>query len=349
MLNKYFLKRRRWTYHGKAEFLQRLGKLLEQGYTLSEGITFLTYHQPEHVRSILAEVAQQLKQGESFHEVLEDNGFPKDVLGYLFFSEQYGDLAFALKESGTLMIRRCETKKRFFRLVRYPLFLLWMVGLLIVFMMQFLFPQFDSIYGSLDVELPWLTRSFLSFIHTLPTLLIFACLLACFLLLYYWTHFRKLHPHAQLTFLGRVPLLKQWIPLVVSQYFCVQLGHLLKGGLSIYEALSVFENQHHLLFFQQEATNMKASLRDGQELKDVLRKNRFYVPELSQIIAFGQRNGDLPRELFAYGRLLMTLIETRMARAMGVLQPLLFAGVGIVVLVMYVSILLPIFHLLDAM
>lgn len=327
----------------------RLGKLLQQGYSLSMGIDFLKYHQKDNVRVILDELSVKLSQGEPLHERLEDIGFPKEVLGYLYFSELHGDLAFALTESGKMMEKREELKDRFRKMVRYPLFLLWMVTVLIIFMMRFLFPQFRALYASLNVDFPWFTLMFLHLVNSAPV--IFAVLL-CFLsfvFLFYILRFRHLRPRTQLACLRYVPFLRSFMPVFLTQYFSVQLSYLLRGGLSIYEALLIFENQHHLAFFQQEATQMKQDLRNGERFDEVLRRNPFFVNELAEVVVHGQTSGGLADDLLHYSNLLVEILESRTQRILAVLQPGLFAGVGVVVLMMFVSILLPIFHLLDSM
>lgn len=339
----------RWKNKDKAVFLIRLGKLLSQGYSLSDGLNFLKYHQKDHVQAVLDRLSDQLSQGEPLHERLEEIGFPRDVLGYLYFSERHGDLAFALAESGKMMEKREDLKERIRKLVRYPIFLLWMVTILIVFMMQYLFPQFRALYASLNVDFPWFTKMFLTLVDHTPIffVVLFVLLLAAFL--FYMTRFRTLHPRAQLSILSRFPLLRTFLPLLLTQYFAVQLSYLLKGALSIYEALTIFESQHHLGFFQQEASAMKRALRNGERFEDVLSQNPFFVKELSEVIVHGQMSGNLADELLHYSNLLMEMIESRANRALTVMQPALFAGVGTVVLMLFVSILLPIFHLLDAM
>ncbi|HEX6923666.1 MAG TPA: competence type IV pilus assembly protein ComGB [Bacillales bacterium] len=340
---------KRWRNKNKAEFLLRLGGLLQQGYSLVAGIEFLKYHQKEEVRTILDDLSGELRLGEPLHEVLEDLGFPNDVLAYLYFSEQHGDLAFALTEGGKMMERREQLKIRVRKIVRYPLFLLWIVTVLVIFMTRFLFPQFRSLYDSLNVDFPWFTDVFLTLVDAVPVFFagLFILLFAGFL--FYMTRFRHLHPHAQLSYLRYFPLLHSFLPIIITQYFSVQLSYLLKGGLSIYESLTIFENQHHLAFFQQEATQMKQALRNGERFDDVLRRNSFYVKELPEVIAHGQTNGNLGHELFHYSNLLLEMIEARLQRVFAVIQPALFAGIGSVVLILFISILLPIFHLLDSM
>lgn len=243
------MKHKKWKLAHKALFLERLGTLMSQGYTLSDGIEFLKYHEKEHVQVSLNYLLRRLSVGDSFHEVLEILEFPEDVLGYLYFSEEHGDFSFSLKESGKMLTRREEYKQRLRKIVRYPLFMIWLIVILVIFMTQYLFPQFQTLYQSLELDFPWFTQIFLSVIHYMPLLLIIILGLVFLLMLFYFTRFRHWHPQAQMTFLMHFPMLRRLLPMLATQYFSVQLSCLLKGGLSVFTALSVFESQNHLPFF----------------------------------------------------------------------------------------------------
>src|SRR5699024_4287865 len=114
-----------------------------------------------------------------------------------------------------------------------------------------------------------------------------------------------------LSILMRIPILRSFLTITITQYFAVQLSRLTKGGLSIFESLTIFEGQNHLAFFQQQATEMKVFLRNGERFDDVLRQNKFYAEELSEVVAHGQSNGNLGEELLHYSNLLLEMIENR--------------------------------------
>src|SRR5699024_5727332 len=154
-------------------------------------------------------------------------------------------------------------KARFQKLIRYPIFLLWLVVVLVIFMMQYLFPQFRSLYESLQLDFPWFTRVFLTMTAYAPLFFIGCLVLVLMGCLYYFVRFRLLHTHAQYSCLLRIPVLHRFLPVIITQYFAIQLSCLTKGGLSIYESLSIFEEQEHLAFFQQQATDMKVALKNG--------------------------------------------------------------------------------------
>lgn len=94
---------------------------------------------------------------------------------------------------------------------------------------------------------------------------------------------------------------------------------------------------------------MKKALMNGERLDDVIRDHSSFAPELAQVIAHGQSKSMLSDELMQYSQLLMTRFENDISRWLSMIQPALFAGVGMIIFTMFASILLPIFRLLDAM
>lgn len=339
---------KRWKRENQAEFLIKLGQLLEKGYTLPKAIEMVQLHQSPDVKVIFEDILTYLRAGFSLHSVLAEHKFPEHVLGYLSFSEKHGDLSFSLAESGKMMRKREEIKRRLLKTIRYPLFLMIIVIIIGVVFLQFLFPQFESLYQSLNIDFPLFTRLFIAFIHALPFIGLLALSFILLLFVYYFTTFRNYQPTKQVLMLQRIPLLRFFFPLLITHYFSIQLGTLLKGGLSIHEALNVFEKNDYLRFFQQEAIAMKTELLSGEGFERIVKAKKYFVPELSHIVAHGHANGTIGPELIDYGDMLMELFEEKVTRYFQIAQPVLFLIIGSTVFLMFVSMLLPMFELMSS-
>ncbi|WP_170885502.1 competence type IV pilus assembly protein ComGB [Bacillus alkalicellulosilyticus] len=341
--------KRKWKDIEKAEFLKKLGTLLEQGYTLAEGIELLSVYTSEHIQVHLRLLLGDLREGIPLHQALEYLSFPQDVLLYLFFAEKYGELGQGLKEAGELFVKRVIVIAKFNNLLRYPLLLLWIVGTLTVVMVHYLFPHFQQLFESMSVEPPLVTIWFLTFIDVVPQLLLGGgCLLFVFVV-YYFLRFRHLSPHKKLGLIRKIPFVSSFLQALITFYFTTQLSGLLKGGVPILHALSIFENQQYIRFFQDEAISIKEQLHQGIALDVVIAEKPHYQPEFPFVIKHGQSRGKLDSELRHYGDLLFENIEERVKKALMILQPLCFCIVGGMVLVMFLSILLPIFQMINSM
>jgi competence protein ComGB len=341
--------KKKWTRKEQGEFLAKLGDLMEKGYNLGDGIKLLSFHQRKEMKLSISQFIQKLREGLSLYEVLDEQGFPADALGYLYFSEKHGSLDFGLKESGKMVLKREELKSKFIKLIRYPLFLLILMVLLVSLLLHSLLPQFQALYKSLDIEFPAITVYFIGVMSYGPFYLLAFLVFVMAMFLYYIASFRHLEPQKQMLILLKFPVLKTYIPLFITQFFAVQLSCLLKGGLSIFEAITIFEKQSQLAFFKQESLQIKQELKRGESLNAVLENRPFFVPELAGVISHGQSGGQLSQELFHYSEWLFKRIEDKILRTFMILQPILFAFIGGIVLLMFASVLMPMFQLLNSL
>ncbi len=127
----------------------------------------------------------------------------------------------------------------------------------------------------------------------------------------------------------------------------MQLSYLLNGGLSISEALSLFEKNEKQPFYSVLGKAVKLKLREGNKLEDILVSFPFFDRELSNIIRHGQKNGRLDQELTFFSRHCLHKIEEKTEKLLKIIQPVLYMFIGFLIVSMYLAVLLPMFHLLE--
>lgn len=343
------MKKRKWTLEEQAKFLHMTGELLERGYPLAQALNSIQYHLPKRHQAILTEGILSLKSGDSFYQLLQKLEFHHDLIGYVFFAEQHGNLAASFLAGSRMMQKRVHDTAKLQKLLAYPLFLILTTLLLFIFMQKLLLPRFSSLFTSMNAEENAFTAFISIFSNFLP--LFFFLLVIFFLLfaLYYFFHFRKIPPLDQKRRLMKIPLVSSYFRLYFTHYFSIQLGYLLGGGLSVNESLSLFEKNDLQLFYSELGREMKKELRMGEKLEDIVRQYPFFEKELSMIIHHGQNNGKLDMELAFYSRYCLQRLEDKMEKSMKIIQPALFAVIGLMIVSMYLAVLLPMFQLLNGM
>jgi competence protein ComGB len=337
----------RWNQKDQVKLLKQLGVLLERGYPLLEALTILMLHLPITKQKLLNERIQEMKDGETFHGALVKLAFHRDVLGYLFFAEKHGDLSFALKEASHLLEVKSNYLSRIIKILQYPLILMGITIILVILINIFLLPQFSSVFETMEVEngvglsivvilAEWFPRLF-----TNSLLLLSTTSLVLFLKL------KRKSVIERWKFLSKMPFYGPIIMKFYSQYFAMQLSQLLKGGLSVYESLSVFESQDYFTLFKEEAIQIKKELRSGESLASIIQSKAYFEVELAKSIAFGSLNGELSRELYHYSKLSAASLEDYINRKMAVIQPLAFITIGLIIMGIYVAIMQPVFQMLN--
>ncbi|MBP2240867.1 competence protein ComGB [Cytobacillus eiseniae] len=337
----------KWSLQEQCHFLKRTGELLDRGYPLSEAVESLLFQLSKRKRDELSQCLADLKEGYPFHQVLAKLKFNQHLVGYVFFAEQHGGLADAFQSSSEMMLKRDLDFEKVKKLLAYPIFLILITAVLFVFVETSILPRFSSLFQSMQLQANFFTKVVSSFGELLPFIslgFLFICLLFA---AYYFFIFQKLPQIKQKTMLASMPVLGVFFRLFYTHYFSVQLSYLLASGLSIHEALHLFEKNEKQPLYKDLGKEMIKDLRKGEGLEEILLKYRFFEREVTHIIQHGQKNGKLDQELFFFSKYCLSLLETKIERLMKTVQPCLYMLIGFLIISMYLAVLLPMFHLME--
>ncbi|WP_100488261.1 competence type IV pilus assembly protein ComGB [Sporolactobacillus pectinivorans] len=341
-----FLKQ--WTKKEQAGFLIRLGECLGDGYPLGLSIRLQLYTQRLQIRSELERMLVRLKNGSSLFEALSLSGFPREICSSIYFAEAGGKLSSGLIEGGTMMLRREEYKEKLARLLRYPLLLIWMLGLMVFVVGRFLLPSFSRLYASLSIELP-LTTKILIFVadHVPLFLFLFLIMVIAFLASIY--RFRKFSIEKRLKTIIRLPIAGHYIRYYLTHHFSFYIGNLLCSGLSIRQAVATLSENGTTAFLKSEAMRIHQTLLEGEDFETAVSDSSFYLPELTTVIYHGQLNSVLGESLYKYSAVIMARMEEKIRTLLSFFQPVLLLIIGGLVLGLFASVLLPVFQMINGL
>ncbi|WP_335523118.1 competence type IV pilus assembly protein ComGB [Neobacillus drentensis] len=341
------MKPRKWSVNEQANFLKRTGELLARGYPIAEAIESIALQLPTKRKEELYGCLVDFKKGLPFHDVLNNLGFHKDLIGYVYFAEQHGSFADALLEGSDLALLKDKDLRKLLKLLQYPMLLMFITGFLFIFIENTLLPRFTTLFSSLGLEANFFTKVIYAFDQFFP-IVIGAVLVILFLtVIYYFLVFKKLTILQQRSQLVRIPIAGRILKMLFTHYFSIQLSFLLSGGISVSEALILFEKNQRQPFYSKIAEEIKYKLVTGEKLETILAAFSFFEKEFPMIVKHGQENGKLEQELLFFSKHCVTNMEEIIEKSLKTIQPMLYLFIGFLVVSMYLAILLPMFHLLD--
>ena len=167
-LQQHFKKQRRPKLQELATFTQQLANLLNSGMPLTVALNSMTHLDSKGIPS---QVSKDLKQ-----DVMEGKSLSDSMRKQpLIFSELYMNMVRAGEQSGALVdvLRRladhfnrfAEVQAKFVSAMIYPLIVMCVGVIIIIFFMTFMLPKFLSIFEGLKVELPLPTRILMGISH----------------------------------------------------------------------------------------------------------------------------------------------------------------------------------------
>ncbi|MQR95604.1 competence type IV pilus assembly protein ComGB [Fictibacillus phosphorivorans] len=343
------MRRRDWKRASQGTFLYKLGFLLDQGYTINKSIELVRSQLPEKKREVADNMLEILASGHSVIDIFSPLQLPNEIVSSLSINSANGNLTKSLMENGTFLKKKADWRARLNKAIRYPLFLLFLTIWIGIVFYQFLFPQFSILFSSLDVKTPLFTTWMLTCLGIMP--LIGGCFLALGITLWIVMVImrKKAKPSTQMDLFMRIPILKQFLVLMNTHFFSVNFGSMLQSGLSLSDALLVMEKHLNKGFYKEESQRLQKGLLNGDELTELLLAKSYFTTELAEIVRFGLAHGELGRELISYGEWIFKELEEKIYSSLQKIQPILFAGIGVFVLLMFASMLLPMFKLMEAL
>ncbi|MGJ7921353.1 competence type IV pilus assembly protein ComGB [Neobacillus sp. LXY-4] len=340
---------KKWSQEQQALFLQRTGELLSRGYSLAEAIESLAFYFPDNKKTAIQSCILQLSEGYPLHQILTKLHFNKSLVGYVYFAEQHGGLAEAIQEGSTFILKRNQDVKRMIKMFNYPAVLMVITAILFYFVQQVLLPRFHSIFASMNLK-PNVFTSFITLFSEFVPLLLFSFLVIfLILLMYYLIRFRHLSPLEKRCQVVKIPIIGSLTKSWFTHYFSIQMSYLLSGGLSVLEALTMFENNLEQPFYGQVCNEVRRKLSTGDRLDTIVSTFTVFEKELAHIIKHGQDSGKLAQELSFYSKHCVVMLEGQIEKKLKIIQPLLYLLIGFTIVSMYLAILLPMFHMLDGL
>jgi len=331
----------------QAQFMSRLSSLLSEGYTFYASLMMLLPHHVKSSTEAQNQLSTQLKNGEGVTSILLTLGIPRSYLLSIQMAESHGKLHQALQVLHTHIAMVDKAKASLKKVVVYPIFLFVMLaGLFVAFRTYFL-PSMKTLASSRQSATSTETMNWTGLLLHLPDLLLGCCLLILFISLIFRWRINSRPVSQQIKILQRTPLLSRWIKLTLTKNFAQELGTLLASGLSLQLALNSLRHQNYQPYIQVIAEYIFNSVSSGESLKQAAVLADVFNDDFPTYISHGEVSGHLDRELLIYSELLNEQLETILTRWLAFVQPILFGVLAICILAAYLSILLPVYGMID--
>ncbi len=321
--------------------------MLGKGFTLGESLDFLG-RTNEGRMVMFQSMTYALQSGQPIYEVFYKEGFDHQTCTQLYFAERHGFLVTALKESGEYLLRKDEQRRKLIRLLQYPIILAAVLIIVSILLQTLLLPRFQMFYDSVGYKPNIILQLFLHMMQTLP---LYALSVICAALLGSALFFRLLYKRSALeraVFFSGLPGVRTYYRLYQTTFLAREWSFLLKSGFSINEIIQIMLKQDFHPLLKESAVEIREMLTFGYSFSEAVSHLGFVEEELMVIVAHGEKNGKLDAELMFYSQFCLQRLEEKIMKAFLVIQPIVFALIGLVVIAIYLSIFLPMFEVIDS-
>jgi len=335
-----------------ATFTTQLANLLNSGMPLTVALNSMMHLQ---TKGIPAEVSRDLKQ-----EVTEGRGL-SDAMSRQprIFSDLYVNMVRAGESSGALVavLRRmathfqqfAEVQAKFKSAMIYPVMVICVGILLVVFFMTVMMPKFIEIFEGFNIPLPLPTRILigLSAMFTSYWWLMGLTVLAVIVLFKRFQSSaaggRKLDEWRM-----KLPVLGNVVKINLFGQCARTLGTLLQNGVPVLTALKITEQVMSNVLIKEAIAKTREAVTDGKTLAQPLAQSKLFPQLMIDLVRIGEETGDVPGAL----NNIADTYENELAIALRVMSdlvgPVLIIVMAIVVGFLLLSIFLPLFKLISS-
>ena len=329
-------KPRYWTLTLQARFLKRFSQLLLNGFSLMEAleVTAVLFHPAK-----IQELADSCRQGLPFADALEKARFDRRAVYMVRVSERAGALVQGLTKAqaytGRLLANREELRKK----LRYPLFLFGAMIAAMAGIYFFFIPQLEQFAESFGLE------GGLEGIHAILILLgsIFAgfgLLGGCLLYV-----FKGRSP--KLIDIFNIPFLQKPARRLFSYYFASQWAMFIECGLSLKDSLQTIKDFERVPLLRQMVAGLEKQLMAGQSLGEVVGQGTCFTPYFRLVILHALSIGCVPAELKQFAKEELEAFNAQLNGAFKWIQAVFMLLIGVMIVILYLSLLAPVFNLVN--
>lgn len=332
-----------------ALITRQLATLVSSGLPLEEALGSVA-HQAERQRlsSLLLAVRGRVLEGHTLADALGHfpRIFPELYRSTVAAGEQSGHLDVVFERLADYTETRQQMRQKIGLALFYPLLLTTVALLIVIGLLTYVVPQVVQVFTSMHQQLPLLTRGLIAtsdFLrhYGLWLLGLLIVLATGFGYGLRRTGFRRRWHRLLL----RLPLISRLIRGINTARYARTLSILIASSVPVLEALRISAQVVGNLPMREAVEQAAVRVKEGTNLHTALQEGGHFPLMAVQLIASGEASGRLEIMLERAAIQQERETETLTAALLGILEPVLILGMGVMVLTIVLAILLPIFDL----
>jgi type IV pilus assembly protein PilC len=334
-------------------FSRQFATMIDAGLSVLKCLDILQRQTKDPVlREALAAVRHDVNGGMSLTEAMgrHPRVFSKLYVNMVRSAEAGGILDQVLDRLAGFMEKELELGQKVRSAMMYPLVVLVFAVIVMAVMMWVVLPQFAKIFTDMGItELP------------LPTKIMLG--LSTYSLKYWWAVLALgAGGFFGLTFYGRtdtgamhldklrlrVPIMGDIILKLAISRFSRTFGTLISSGVPVLRALEITTDTAGNLAVAQVIERARSSVKEGEKISDPLSASPLFPVMVTQMILVGEETGRLDQMLVRVADFYDAEVDAVLKGMASLIEPLMIAGLGIMVGFIAVSVITPIYTIIGS-
>lgn len=335
----------------KIIFTQQLGIMIKSGLSVVEALKALSGESSsKKFAGEINEIVSDVKGGTPLSEALakHPDAFDAVYVNTVRSGEKSGKLESVLARLSIQLEKDYALTSKIRGALIYPIFILLALVAVTVLILIGIIPQLKLIFDEMDVPLPVITRAIIALSMFLKNYIIFIIIGIVFLI-FLFQMFRKTDygHHFVDKIRLKIPVLGTLAKKSYMAKFCRTFSGLSASGLPLLDIFHSSKDVVDNIIYQDAIEKMTKKVEVGEPISKVIKDCKLFPAMVGQLASVGERSGNIDLVFDSLASFFDREVDNMAANLSTLLEPILMAIMGVGVGILIISVVQPIYGLVN--
>jgi len=333
------------------DFNKSLSLMLLSKLSIVQALEILSLQtKNEKFKAIIKKILSDIKSGHSLSKSFSKYPqlFSDIYIANLKVAEETGQIAEVLSEYTGYLEKMEELKRKIIQAARYPVLVLTVAGGVVLFMVFFLIPTFQSLFSNAKITLPPITQAIMAISYGIKNnlyLLVFIAITISFIAA------KAIKLESVRLFIDKglisIPLVSKLYNKNLIARFSLSMALLLRNKVTLLDAIKISKNISPNRIFKSEIDQIIKRLIKGETFTANISKSKFFDLTFSRLLSVGEESAELEKVFYLISDYYGKEFDYYLDNVTALIEPFLILFVGLIVAVILVAMYLPMFELVN--
>ena len=332
----------------KEAFYVELSLLLKAGVRLKDALNLLADAQKKkYDKNLISDLIERIESGKDFSEAVYGK---KEFSDYEYHSLKIGETTGTLDQVtealGDYYIRRNEQRRNLISALTYPIIVLSVATLSVIFMLRFIVPMFQEIFKQNNVELPAITQFIVSVSNAIGDYGLLILLILMVLIFSRKLYVKKMwYRRYRDQVILKIPYIGNFVRKTYLAQFTQAISLLVSAKVPVLHSLSLVKKMIPFYPIEQALGRVEEQILRGKSLSASMAQESIFDQKMISLIQVSEETNQTD---FIFKRLneLYNQQVTQQAKIFSTaLEPIIIMIVAVIVGIILIAMYLPMFGL----
>lgn len=333
-------------------FSRQFATMIDAGIPILRCLDILSGQMKDPVmKEAVVTVTQDVKSGMALNEAMlkHPHVFSKLYINMIRAAEIGGILDTILDRLAGFLEYEADIRGKIKGAMMYPVLVLIFSQLMLFVLFSFVLPKFKEIFNGMDVELPPVTAALFSMGDFMQKFWWLILLMVAGIIFGIKAYGKTPKGRYQIDYLKlKIPIVGELNLKMSIARFSRTFGTLINSGVPMLRSLEIVGETLGNAVLTQAIDNTRTSIKEGQKLSQPFFQSGLFPNMVTTMIDIGEESGRLSEMLTKVGDFYDQEVEATVKGLTSMIEPMLIIFLGVVVGFIAISIMTPIFKLVNS-